>query len=54
MGYDDLEMVFLKNQMALMCFVLYGRDDARAKLELEAAIKSTRKMMERKREEQLK
>lgn len=51
---QDEEMVFIKNQMALMCYVLYGKDDARAKLELEAAIKSTRKLMERRREESFK
>jgi len=36
----------IKNQMTIMCFLLYGKEDARAKELLEKRIKKTREFLD--------
>ena len=42
---DRVQLRILRNQMSIMCFMIYGKEDARAKLALELSIKKTNKFL---------
>jgi hypothetical protein len=43
--FEIAEKAILKNQLAIMCFLTYGREDERAKKVLEHRIKTTKELL---------